>query len=91
MYPMRPMSWLPRNVGRAVALERGVVYMSSLANIFASPSVGSPLAKPAAADWNAKSSTELMSVLRTYGDVLAASASATSPNMKKLGLPALCA
>ena len=81
------MSWLPRNVGSAEAEECGVVYRSSLAKRFARPWALLPLAKLMAPDWNAKSSTALMSVSRTYGAVSRASASNTSPNMKKSSLP----
>ncbi len=59
------MSWLPRNVGSACAFVVGVVYMSSLAKSDARPLALLPLAKLVAADWNVKSSVELMSVLRT--------------------------
>ena len=68
-------------------LESGVVYQSSLAKSAESVAGLNPRAKLDADAWNAKSSTELMSVPRTYGAVLLASASYTSPNMKKSGLP----
>ena len=85
------MSWLPRKVGSAVAEESGVVYMSSPAKRACSCAAEPPFAYEVAFDWNVKSSTEFMSVLRTYGESLAGSASYTSPNMKKSGLPAACA
>ena len=90
---MRPMSWLPRNVGSEYAFESASVYQSSAAKNFASVSAddadlpSSPLAKPDALAWKPKSTVACRRPSVVYCDMNAGLASKTSPNMKKSSLP----
>ena len=82
------MSWLPRNVGSWYAFESASVYQSSSSKNVRSASVGfESAAKPCAAAWNGKSSTDCIRSSVVKCDVKLFVVSKTSPNMKNSRLP----